>query len=82
MKDNTADILILDMIMDPGIDGLDTYKGIIETHPGQKAIIASIFSETARVREARRLVAGAYIKKPYKIEKIGMAVKTVLKEES
>ena len=26
MKDNSADLLILDMIMDPGIDGLETYK--------------------------------------------------------
>ncbi|MBW1673882.1 MAG: PAS domain S-box protein [Deltaproteobacteria bacterium] len=36
MKNNSADLLILDMIMDPGIDGLDTYKKILELHPGQK----------------------------------------------
>jgi len=78
MKDNKADLLILDMIMDPGIDGLDTYKRIIEFHPGQKAIIASGFSETDRVKEAQRLGAGKYIKKPYTLEKIGMAVKNEL----
>ena len=78
MKNNSADLLILDMIMDPGIDGLETYKRILEFHPGQKAIIASGFSETKRVKEAQRLGAGKYIKKPYTLEKIGIAVKNEL----
>ncbi len=78
MKKDSADLLILDMIMDPGIDGHDTYKKIIENHPGQKAVIASGFSETDRVKEAQKLGAGQYIKKPYTLEKIGMAVKAEL----
>ena len=78
MKDHSADLLILDMIMSPGIDGLDTYKKILEIHSGQKAIIASGFSETDRVKEVQRLGAGAYIKKPYTLEKVGLAVKTEL----
>jgi len=52
MKDNSADLLLLDMIMDPGIDGLDTYKKILKLHPKQKAIIATRFSETARIKRA------------------------------
>jgi two-component system cell cycle sensor histidine kinase/response regulator CckA len=64
--------------MDPGIDGLETYKRIIQFKPAQKAIIASGFSETARVKEAQRLGAGKYIKKPYTIETIGTAVKEEL----
>jgi len=78
IKSNSADLLVLDMIMDPGMDGLDTYKDILKIHPGQKAIIASGFSETDRVKEVQRLGAGAYIKKPYTFEKIGLAVKTEL----
>ena len=78
MKDNTADLLILDMIMDPGIDGLETYKKILELHPKQKAIIASGFSETDRVKKAKKLGAGAYVKKPYVLEKIGLAIKEEL----
>jgi signal transduction histidine kinase len=78
MNNNSVDILVLDMIMTPGIDGLDTYKKIIEFKPGQRAIIASGFSETARVKEAQRLGAGAYIRKPYTLEKIGLAVKKEL----
>ena len=53
IKKNSVDLLVLDMIMGPGIDGLDTYKKIRELNPGQKAIIASGFSETERVKEAK-----------------------------
>ena len=80
MKNNVADLLVLDMIMDPGIDGFDTYKKILELYPGQKAIIASGFSETDRVKAAQRLGAEKYIKKPYTLEKIGLAVKEALGE--
>ena len=80
MKDNSADLLVLDMIMDPGIGGLETYKKILELHPGQKAIIASGFSETDHVKEAQRLGAGKYIKKPYTLKKIGLAIKEELEK--
>ncbi len=78
LKDNSADLLVLDMIMEPGIDGFDTYKRILEFLPKQKAIIVSGFSETDRVKEAQRLGAGAYVKNPYLLEKIGMAVRDEL----
>jgi len=78
IKSKPADLIVLDMIMPPGIDGLETYKRIISKYPQQKAIIASGFSETARVRKAQKLGAGKYLKKPYTIEKIGLAVKSEL----
>ncbi len=78
MTENSADLLVLDMIMDPGIDGLDTYRKILATHPDQKAIIASGFSETTCVKEAQKLGAMQYIKKPYTLELIGLAVKKAL----
>ena len=78
MQSQSADLVMLDMIMDPGMDGLETYRRIIETHPGQKSIVASGFSETGRVAEIQRLGAGEYIRKPYSIEKIGLAVKKAL----
>ncbi len=81
MKTNSADLLLLDMIMEPGIDGLDTYRRMLELRPGIKAVIASGFSETDRVREVQRLGAGKYVKKPYTIEKIGTAVKAELQRK-
>lgn len=73
-------LLILDMIMGNGMDGLDTFKKILKLKPGIKAIIASGFSETARVKEAMKLGAGAYIRKPYTLEKIGLAIKKELEK--
>ena len=78
IKENMVDLIVLDMIMDPGMDGLDTYRKIIEIKPGQRAIIASGFSETDSVIEAQRLGAGAYVQKPYTMIKLGMAVKEEL----
>jgi len=69
------------MVMDPGIDGLETYERISEIHPNQKAVIASGFSKTKKVINAQRMGAGQYIKKPYTIDKIGMAVRFELNSE-
>ncbi len=78
LRTNKVHLLVLDMIMDPGMDGLETYRKIIEIHPGQKAIIASGFSETDRVKEVQSLGAGAYIRKPLLLKKVGLAVKEEL----
>jgi len=75
LKNKSADLLILDMIMDPGIDGCETYKQILQINSNQKAIIASGYAETDRVKEAQELGAGPYIKKPYTLEHIGSAIK-------
>ena len=78
LQENTVDMVILDMLMGVGMDGLETYKKILRLHPGQKAIIASGFSETERVKEAQRLGAGAYIRKPYIINTLGSIIKKEL----
>ncbi len=76
LQKTPVDLIILDMIMDPGIDGLETYRRILSVRPGQRAVIASGYAETGRVREALRLGAGPYLKKPYTIEQLGIAVRT------
>ena len=78
IRHSPVDLVVLDMIMTPGIDGLETYKRIIQFNPGQKAVIASGFSETERVRQTQKLGAGKYIRKPYTIETIGLAVRDEL----
>jgi DNA-binding NarL/FixJ family response regulator len=68
------------MIMDPGMDGLDTYAKIVELYGRQKAVIASGFSETERVKEAQRLGAGPCVMKPYSTNQIGQAIHAMLNE--
>jgi len=78
LQQKDVNLLLLDMIMDPGIDGLETYRRILAFKPGQKAVLVSGFTETDKVKQALRLGAGAYVKKPYVLEKIGKAVRKEL----
>jgi PAS domain S-box-containing protein len=76
------DLIVMDMIMEPGMDGLETYRNVLRTNPGQRAIIVSGFSETDRVRKAQELGAGAFVRKPYILEKIGVAIRNELDRSS
>jgi signal transduction histidine kinase/ActR/RegA family two-component response regulator len=78
VAEKPVDLVVLDMIMDPGIDGLETYQQIKRLHPNQKAVIASGFSETARVKAAIELGVSEYVRKPYSLEKIGLSVRRAL----
>ncbi len=78
LQNNSVSLLLLNMVIDHNMDGLETYRKILEIHPNQKAIIVSGFSETERVKEAQRLGAGQIVKKPYTLKKIGIAVKNEL----
>ena len=72
------DLVVLDMIMDPGIDGLETYRRIHRLRPEQRTIIVSGFSESDRVKEAQALGAGPYVRKPYRLERLGTVIREVL----
>jgi len=78
LKENSADLVLLDMIMDPGMNGRQTYEKIIELHPGQNAIILSGYTQTEDVKEVQRMGAGPYLKKPVTLEKFGLTVKEAL----
>ena len=78
LKGKPIDLLLLDMIMDPGINGLETFERIRRINPEQKAVIASGFSDPDQVKEAKRIGARAYLKKPYSLEHIGLAVRAEL----
>ncbi|MEN6620500.1 MAG: ATP-binding protein [Smithella sp.] len=78
LKNKKADLIILDMIMVPGIDGFETYLRILDVNPKQKAIIVSGYTETDRVKKVQEMGAGEFIRKPYTLAKIGLAVKKEL----
>lgn len=75
LREQTVDLVILDMIMPGGLDGLETYRHIVRQIPHQKAIITSGFSESDRVKELQSLGAGLYVQKPYSMECLGMAIR-------
>lgn len=81
VRKNGVDLLVLDMKMDPGISGLETYRRIVKEKPHARAVIASGFSEMEQVHEAQALGAGALVKKPYSMEGLGLAVRAELDRE-
>ncbi len=81
LETHTVDLLILDMIMDPGINGRQTYEKILETHPDQKALIVSGYAETDEVKATQDMGAGQFIKKPFTIGILGDAVKRELNKQ-
>ena len=78
IQQQPVDLLLLDMIMPPGIDGLETYRKILKINPDQKTIIISGFSENDRVRKALELGVKAYLQKPYNIEQMSIMLAHVL----
>lgn len=79
LRENEVELVVLDMIMTPGINGRETYEQILECNPRQRAIIASGFSINEEVERTLDLGAGRYIRKPYLINQIGVGVQEVLK---
>jgi PAS domain S-box-containing protein len=78
LKKEDVDLVILDMIMHPGMNGRETYGAIMEFKPGQKAIIASGMAETDEVAKAQAMGAGQFVNKPYTIEDLAAAVQKAL----
>ena len=71
-------LLLLDMLMPPGMNGLQTYKQILAIHPKQKAVIASGFSANSDVKKTLQLSAAAFIKKPYTLKQLGQIMYATL----
>jgi two-component system cell cycle sensor histidine kinase/response regulator CckA len=76
------DLLILDMIMPPGMDGLETYKQILKIVPNQRAVTASGYAMSKHGQKAQQLGAGGYIEKPFTLENIGLAVRAEFDQKS
>jgi CheY-like chemotaxis protein len=67
-------LVLLDMQLGQGIDGYETYRQILSIYPEQKAIFVSGYSESDRVKQARRLGGGGFLKKPFSLKDLGAAI--------
>lgn len=75
VKGASVDLVILDLIMDPGINGCETYQRIIEHKPEQKAIITSGYTSSTEMALAKKLGINHFIKKPYSLQELGQALR-------
>lgn len=78
LRERTVDLVLLDMVMEPGMDGLDTYQNILTIRPDQRVIIVSGYSETDRIKKALELGVRSYVKKPYRLGEIVTTIQEVL----
>ena len=81
VKEHKVDLLLLDMMMEPGIDGCETFAEIVKIYPEQKAIIVSGYAESESVKRALDLGAASFLKKPYTMEQLGTLVGAALQGE-
>ena len=77
LADNPTDLIILDMILDKGMNGRETYERIIQMYPEQNALIVSGYSMDSEVKQVQAIGAGQYVKKPYTIIQLGLAIRAV-----
>jgi len=73
-----VDLVILDMILENGMNGRETYEEILKINPHQKAIVVSGFSENEELKKIQDLGISHFIKKPYTLDQLGIAVKQSL----
>ena len=75
LKKTPVDVVLLDMMMDPGINGCETYERILQYVPGQKAIIMTGYSTTEAINRAQLLGINQVVKKPYSLHELAQALK-------
>jgi len=75
IKKQPVDLVLLDMVMDPGINGCETFERIVRHNPAQKAIIISGYSSCMDIRRAKKLGINQFIKKPYTLHDLSQAVR-------
>lgn len=81
LEEEESDLLLLDMLMSPGMDGLDTYERIRAFRPAQKVIIVSGYSRSDRVKKALALGVKCFLQKPYSVSDLGEMVRDVLTDD-
>ncbi|MDO8671685.1 MAG: PAS domain S-box protein [Dehalococcoidia bacterium] len=78
LLEKPVDLVLLDMVMPGGMDGLETYARIKEIRPEQRVIIVSGYAESERVRKAQDLGVGSFLPKPINLQKLAKAVRDEL----
>lgn len=74
------DLIILDVLMPPGMNGCDTFREIKKINPNQKAIITSGYIDSSKVKSAMKLGIRYFIHKPYTINEISEKISKTLTE--
>jgi len=75
------DLVVLDMNLSSGLNGWETYEQLLLIDPKIKAIITSGQSMNQDIEKAKSLGAGDFIKKPYSLQDLGLAIQKELRDK-
>jgi CheY-like chemotaxis protein len=75
IAERAADLVILEMFTISGMDGVETYRRILEIRPQQRAIMISGLPETQWIKDGRAMGAGAFLRKPVHPADLARAVR-------
>lgn len=74
LKKEPVDLLLLDLWMEPGINGYETYRQALQIRPDQKAILASGYFRPGDRETALSLGIRQQLTKPYSIQSLAYAL--------
>jgi len=80
LRQEKVDLVILDMVMEPGMNGRETYEQILKLYPDQRALIVSGYAGHDEIARALKLGVGGFIKKPYSLRQLAGAVAAELQQ--
>ncbi len=81
IKTTSVDLVMLDMLMDPGMNGCETFDQILRHSPRQRVVITSGYSNGEDMQQAVNLGSSQFVKKPYSVHELALALKKEINPE-
>lgn len=81
IRDEDFDLVLLDMIMEPGMNGDETLCEIKKIRPEQRVVIVSGYSEAEKMKRVFSLGVKERLVKPYTLKQLGRVAYQALLEE-
>jgi two-component system cell cycle sensor histidine kinase/response regulator CckA len=76
-EDSEVDLVILDLVM-PEMNGQEVFYSLKESYPDLPVIISSAYSEDAVIQRLMSEGAKSFLKKPYRLRNLSVAVREAL----
>lgn len=72
------DVLILDVVLPGGIDGVEIYRQAVKKDPGVRVLFCSGYTSIEQVSEAAKDIPGPLLRKPFGFEQLTESLQQVL----
>ena len=80
LEQNSTHLVMLEMHLNSGLNGCETYERILAVRPCQPAIVVSAYSDMGEMDRAMELGVSQFVQKPFTIHELGSAIQTALIE--